>query len=309
MKMKKSVVIAIMVFALLALISIPTYANITNRAWLGTTYTGIDNYYGDGTVYAYREGSTAVLAVTVQNPNASAPGRLGINITSVYVTFDWGATYTSSQMSTTSPIVLQPQESRVFTLNFTVPSVTTATNLYRHSYTIYAQYWVKNASGTNWLQGKWTLFPKDPTTSNPDFVVYSNDQADAMNLRTIVAEFPSISYQSAQAKILYNQALNETYTANMYYAAGNFGAAKTSYNNALSDLNLALSDEQSYQTMLQNLQTSLTQAQINSLNAMTSFFNGLSTMWVLFGIGWVLLSIGYIVKWLRKRPEPQPATA
>jgi len=285
--MRKSI-LAIAALALLALISIPAYANITSRTWLGTTYSGRDNYYNRD-VFAYKTGTTAILAVTVRNTEGTT-----INLTKVWVTFDWGKSYTSVQVNaTTGKITLRNNELRVIFINFTVPDVSVASNLYTHSYTITANF----TGGVP----PYTMF-------GDDFAVYSQDQADAMNLAMIIDSFPTTSWQSAQARILSNKADNETATAQRYYREGDFGLAKARYNAALNYLNQAWDAEDSYLTMLQDLQIQQTQAQIRSLDAMTSFFNGLSTMWVLFGIGWVLLGIGYIIKYLRaKRPEAPAA--
>jgi len=293
--MKKSI-LAITALILVAVALIPTYGEVTGTQWIGYTYSGHDDYYGNGNIVAYREGTTAVLAVTVRHSNGTAVG--GLNVTRVYVSFDWGTTYTSTQTVT----IKNFGDSRVLFINFTVPSSADATNLYRHSYSLYADYAFLNASGAKKTGTYAPLFASD-------FVVYSADQADAMNLVATIDSFPYINFESAQAKMLSNMAENQTSTGDRYYAEGNFAAAKQSYSNAVNDLNQAWSTEQSYQTMLQDLDIQQIQAQIGSLNAMTSFFNGLSTMWVLFGIGWVLLGIGYIIKWLRKRPEPQPATS
>jgi hypothetical protein len=287
MKMKKSVIV-ITALALLAFMSIPAYASITSPAWLGkiNLYSGTDDYYGQS-VIAYETGSTAVLKITVTNTEGTT-----INLTKVWVTFDWGTSYVSTQVNaTTGKITMRNGDTRIFFINFTVPDTSVASNMYTHYYTITANF----TGGSP---------PYTMTGSN--FAVYSADQADFQNLKSIVDGYPSTSFQSAQARILWNQAANETATANRYYAAGNFAAAKQSYSNALNDKNQAWSVEESYLTMLQDLDIQQIQAQIGSLNAMTSFFNGLSTMWVLFGIGWVLLGIGYIIKWLRKRPEPPP---
>jgi hypothetical protein len=306
--MKKSI-LAVAVFILLAMALIPTYADIPQSpwglTWIGPAFSGNDPYYNQ-TVYAYRTGTTAVLAVAVTNASSTKGASNVINVTNVGITFDWGQTFNSTQASEAKPIPVSSAV-RVIFVNFTVPDTSIASNLYRHYYTVTVNY--KSANRTNTFQtlrGSFQL-------SAQNFVIYSGDQADARNLKNVYNSFPAFRFtpnnMSAQAQILLDQATNESRTGDGYYAAGNFAAAKQSYSNAVNDVNLALSDEQSYLTMIQGLQTSQIQAEINSLNAMTSFFNGLSTMWVLFGIGWVLLSIGYIVKWLRKRPEPQAATA
>lgn len=296
--MKKAIFVVI-AFLLVAAALIPAYADVSTRTWLGTAYTGVDKYYDQSTtVYAYQEGTTAVVAVTVTNSNATS--TKGFNVTSVYMSFDWGSTYTSTQVSAANPLQIAIGSSRVFFINFTVPNTTTASNRYIHSYTIYATY--KMANSSNYLlSGTYSHF-------YDDFVVYSTDQAAAMDLLRIITSFSAPTWTSAQAQILSNMALNETSSGNAYYAEGNFTRAKESYTTALNDLNTALSDEQSYESMQQDLQTQTTQAQIASMNAYASFLNGFSTLWVLLGIGWVLLGIGYIIKWLRtKRPEAPAA--
>lgn len=282
-----------MVVITLAGASIPAFGKITETpwTWLGTSYSGFDAYY-NRTVNAYETGTQAVLMVTIKNTEG-----VQINVTKAMVTFDWGASYVSTQVNaTTGKITLNSGDFRVVFINFTVPDVSVASNLYTHSYTI----------TVNFTGGS----PPYVGYQN-NFAVYSPDQATAMNLARIVDSYPALTFNnmSAQAQILWNEAANETASANRYYRQGDFSAASQSYSNALNDKNEAFEDEQSYLTTLQSLQTQQTQAEISYLNAMTSFFNGLSTMWVLFGIGWVLLSIGYIVKWLHKRPEPQTATA
>jgi hypothetical protein len=300
----KKPILAIAVFLTLAMTLIPTRADIPSSGltWLGTTYSGIDPYYDQSvTVYAYRTGTTAVLAVAVTNASSTIGASNVINVTYVGITFDWGQTFNSTQVSESKPLPVSGAV-RVIFVNFTVPDTTVASNLYRHYYTVTVDY--TSASKTNSSQ----ILRGSFSRSAQDFVVYSDDQADAMNLADIISTLPRPSkWNSSQAQLLANQASNETATALLYYREGDFSAAKTSYSNALSDLNQAWSNEQSYLTTLEDLQTQVTQAQISKINATTSFLNGLSTMWILLGIGWVLLSIGYIIKWLRRRPEPQTA--
>jgi hypothetical protein len=300
-KMRKLIFI-IIAFLLVAAVLIPAYADIGTPQWIGPTYKGTDTYYGDGNVTAYEEGATAVLAVPVSESNVTT----GFNVTNVYVSFDWGSTYYSTQVSAASPFSLKYEQSQVFFINFTVPQTTTASNLYRHSYTIYATYKMKNAANASQI-----LSSKYSSSLYDDFVIYSTDQASAMDLLRIINSFRAPAWESAQARILSYMAMNETSSGERYYAEGNFTLAKESYSTALSDLNTALSDEQSYQSMLQDLQAGNMSARNAYLNAWASFLNGFSTLWVLLGIGWVLISIGYIVKVMRtRRPEaPAPAPA
>lgn len=81
--MKKALFVAIVsLFALATLV--PVYADITGWTWLGTSYTGWDEYYDDY-VNAYESGTNTVLAVTVENDEG-----YNITVTSVYVNMDWG---------------------------------------------------------------------------------------------------------------------------------------------------------------------------------------------------------------------------
>ncbi|HML03780.1 MAG TPA: hypothetical protein VK487_10495 [Candidatus Bathyarchaeia archaeon] len=298
--MKKPIFVLI-AFLLVAAALMPVHGDIPTRTWLGTANNGtVDPYYDQSVpVFAYQEGTTAVLAVTVSNTNATSVK--GFNVTGVSVSFDWGTTYTSTQVSATSPITLPFGQSLVFFINFTVPNVS---NLYRHSYTITATYKFENSSGFL-LSGTYM------NSTYHDFVVYSADQAAARNLLNSIDTLlgAPVAFQSAEAKFLIDMALNETSSGNTYYREGNFTLAKQSYTDALNDINTAWSTEQSFQTMNQSLQTEQIQATIAQMNAFASFLNGFSTLWVLLGIGWVLLGIGYIIKWIRTRRPEVPAPA
>ena len=312
--MKKPIFVVI-AFLVVAAAMIPAYANIpsTGMTWLGTANHGSkDPYYNQNmNVSAYEENTTAVLAVTVTNASSGKWSSNTINVTSIYVSFDWGSTYYSTQVSASNPMLVNNNVTgRVIFVNFTVPDTKVASNLFRHTYTVFVNYQYANKSATyQTLKGTFQYTAQD-------FVVYSTDQADAQNLAGITASYPDLSKLisssnlSAEAQILWNDAANETATAARYYQQGNFPAAKQSYSNALNDKNQAWAAEQSYLTVLQDLQTQKTQAEIASMNAYASFLNGFSTLWVLLGIGWVLLDIGYIIKWLRaKRPEAPAAPA
>jgi tetratricopeptide (TPR) repeat protein len=305
--MKKPILV-VMAFLLVSVALIPVYADITGYTWVGTTYTGYDEYY-QRDVNAYKVGSTAVLAVRVNNTQPSQ----AINITSVRVAFDWGgAPYNSTQVTVTNPQLMQAKELRVFSIEFQVPDTSVASNLFVHSYTITVDY--KYGSTT----GKYEKI-------GTDFAVYSDDQADAMNMKRMIDVFNSTlqnykspisqiywnktfsgSFVSIGAQILWFKAMNETLTGRRYYKDGQFDQAKTHFQWALGNISEAWGKEEDYLQVLEESQSQEAQARIRYLDAMTSFFNGLSTMWVLFGIGGVLFSIGYIIKWLRaKRPEPQ----
>lgn len=278
------------VVALTILVLAPAHAAVTRSdpPWLGTTFRGVDDYYGVY-VYAYTEGDNAVLSIKVRNDKA-----FSVNVTSVYVTFDWGLNYTSTQVNATNPLTLKSLETRAFFIEFEVPDTSVASNLYTHSYTVVARYSYPNATDpTKKISEYYELFAED-------FVVYSADQADAVDLARVITGYiptsPS-SWQSAAAKIFWNKAWKEINTAKEYYRQGDFFSAKQHYTNALNYVDQGWAAEETYQTTQQELQIQMTQAQIRSLDAMANFFNGLSMMWMLFGVGIILFGIGYIVKW------------
>jgi len=287
--MRKILFVAV-IFALAMITLTPVYAGVTRSdpPWLGTTYRGADEYYGVS-VYAYEEGDKAVLSLKVTNDKA-----VSINVTSVYVSFDWGLNYSSTQVNATRPLTLKTHETRAFFIEFTVPDTTVASNLYTHAYTIVARYSYPNATDpTKTIREYYYFFAED-------FVVYSADQADAVNYMRIISTYmPSLStyWQSARAKILWNKASKEVNTAREYYRQGDFYSAKQHFGNALDYVDQGWLAEEEYQTAQQDLQIQRTQAEIKSLEAMANLFNGLSAMWMLFGIGGLLFGIGYIVKW------------
>ena len=304
LKMKKPLFVAI-VFLLALATLIPVYADITGWTWLGTTYTGWDDYHNDY-VNAYGSGTTAVLAVTVENEEGH-----NITVTSVHVNMDWDDTYESTQVSATNPEILDDDDVRVFFIDFEVPNTTIASNLFTHSYKIVVEYFYypNETDPTVTKTGKYT------SPVGEDLVVYSADQADAVNLMRIIAEFSQPSppdWDSVRAQILWNRAMNETCNGEEYYRQGEFPKAKQQFSTALDHINQAWNAEEAYLTIMEELQIRQIEADIRSLDSMSNFFNGLSTMWILFGIGGILFGIGYIVKWTvhaRKHSKPPEASA
>jgi hypothetical protein len=301
--MKKLLFTAIVILLLVVALA-PVYAEITKKEWLGTTYKGTDDYYGME-VNAYETLTTAVLAVTVKNDKTFT-----INITKVYVTFDWRLNYTSVQVNATNPETLEKNEVRVFFINFQVPAISVASNLYTHSYTIVTEYSYPNATNPSQkLTGSYEVF-------DGDFAVYSADQADAVDLKRIIGTFSPPStppgWQSAKARILWNKALTENNSGIEYYRQGEFTRAEQSFSTALDYINEAWDAEEAYLTVYEDLQIQEMEARIRNLDAMSNFFSGLSTMWMLFGVGGILFGIGYITKWLahaRVRSKPPETSA
>lgn len=287
----KKLFLVTMAFVLAMATLMPVHAAVSKSdpPWLGTTFKGTDDYYG-ATVYAYMTGTTAVLPVVVTNDEA-----FDINVTKVYVLFDWGLNYTSVQVNTTEPLTLKPHESRVVFIDFTVPTTTVASNMYTHFYTIVAVYTYPNVTDpSKILEDYYKL-------SDDDFAVYSADQADAVDLNRIInGYFPTspTGLSSARGRILWNKAWKEINSAREYYRQGDFAGARLSFSSALDYIDQIWLAEETYYTADEELDFRRTEAEIKSLESMANLFNGLSAMWMLFGIGGILFGIGYIVKWL-----------
>src|SRR4030042_3763925 len=140
-------------------------------------HNSYDDFYG-ASVTGYEENTTAILVVNVYN----AYHVVQVNVSKVTVGFDWGVNYTSS---IADPYAIQPFESHVFTVTFTVPSVLMASNFVTHSYVIYVEH-VNSTAGFKELVSAWTR-------SDDGFVVFSSDQADARNFRDQANAYPTTS--------------------------------------------------------------------------------------------------------------------
>lgn len=298
--MKRTLALAALILAMglaSALIVRPAHADIESANWLGSLYTwGTDSYYGRS-VYGYEQNTTATLLVEVENPLFQQ-----MNVSAVIVGFDWKANYTASYTPSTP---LKPGETRFFTLSFTVPLTTTASNLYLHGYTVY----VKHVNSTGGLVSTMT---RDFTSSALRlFAVYSQDQADARELEKIISgiNVPWWGFNSTTANLYWTQADNETDIADTLYRQGDFTGAEMHYGLALNYINQAFGAERTNTGGVQDAQLALLNAQAESFKAQAAYFNGLSNMWILIGVAAVLFAIGYIIRGLGALRKPSVATS
>lgn len=263
-----------------------------SRNWIGCAFKGRDPYYGDY-VFAYKTGSIAILVVTTQADDQQ------INVSSVRVSFDWNRNYT---VTFDPPVEVPKYESRVFTVTFSVPDISEASNLFLHAYTIFVEH--VNS----------TVEPKKILRENtfkmayaPGFAVYSTVQAEAQELNQTLYGMPQPTYHyysSNKAKLLWLRADNETAAGDLAYVRGNFADAKTHYQTALGLREQAYSAAESYASRYDD-------AMIKQLESMANVFGGFSNAMTLVGIAAVLFSIGYIVKYignLRKMAKSQAPT-
>lgn len=265
-------------------------ASVQSWSWRRSIFFGYDNFYGYNVV-AYEESSTAILDVNVWNNYA--PGA-PINVSAVKVGFDWNTNYTSAQASLTSPIVMQPNEVRLFTISFILPNTTVASNLYLHGYTIYVEH-VNSTTGAQKIVGTWIGHSYN---MNYYFVVYSSEQAAAQKASQRLSAMPVVSFPTARARLLMSRAANATNTAVSMYSQGDFAGARTQYETALSLINQAFLYEETREASLDASQVALLDAQVKNLEAWANYAIGLSNLWTLLGLAAVLFAIGYIIKGL-----------
>lgn len=298
-KMKKALaLVALMLSVALttAFIVNSATAGVEDRTWLGSTLSwGTDDYYGKA-VNGYVEESNATLCVKVRNDYG-----LPINVTEVIVGFDWNTNYTNTLATRAR---LANGEIRYFTITFTVPNVTVASNMYLHGYTIY----LKHVNSTGALVQ--TMTTGTTYTSNPDFAVYSKDQMDARENARLNSQLnePLWGFNSTAANILWRQAANETNIAETLYSLGDFVNAKTHYAAALSLKDDAFTVERSTTGGIQDAELNLLNAQARGFDAQANYFNGLYNMWILIGVAAVLFAIGYIIRGLGSLRRSTPST-
>ncbi len=264
-------------------------ASITNSNWIGALVNDqYDSFYGTS-ITAYEEGTTATLVVNVQNNYFTGDP---INVSAIKVNFDWGQNYTSTEVNLTNTYLLQYGTSHLFTLTFTTPNTTVATNYVTHSYTIYAEH-VNSTHAPQIVLGTWV-------SHGSGFAVLSTDQANAKMTLEQLDAYPSMSipFLTAEARQLQTESSVAESQADTQYNAGNFADASTNYQKALTLLQNAYSNETSkWGSMESAVQGLLSGAQ-------SMLFNQ-GYAWLLFGIALLLMGIGVIVYLVRKSGTPK----
>jgi FlaG/FlaF family flagellin (archaellin) len=264
-------------------------ASIGSFTWIGplakNTY---DSFYGTS-ITGYEEGTTATFVVNVNNNYFTGDP---INLSAVKLSFDWGQNYTSTETSMTTPYVLDYGESHVFTITFTVPNASIASNFVTHGYTIYAEH-VNSTTGPKQIVSWWD-------ESYSGFAVLSQNQADAYLAEQELDAYPgmSIPFFTAHARELLTESYIAESMGDTEYAAGNFANAATHYENALLSIQQAYGNETdrwgSFENTLQGL---LAGAQSMLVNQ--------GWAWIFFGIASLLMGIGVIVYLVRKSGTPK----
>ncbi len=102
--------------------------------------------------------------------------------------------------------------------------------------------------------------------------------------------------------------MNESNTADYYYALGDFIEARVHYGKALRLIDEAFAHEESKGEALEEAQTNAVDAETKVAEAWANFANGLSNMWTLIGVALVIFALGYIIRGLtalRRTPALQ----
>ena len=245
--------------------------NISSFNWIGALRNGSDPFYQGSVVVGYRTGTTAILSISFTNP-----GNPSVNVTKVTVFMDWGQNFTSKG----TPIVVTPSTMRTFNITFLVPSTATATNLVPHTYNIVVEFFD--------LPGPGALMRDRASGSN--FIVYSNDQADAMTTMQKLGGPATSGYlfpvfRTAQASALAAQATSEANLGQSLYSSGDFTNAKLHLANANNLLGNATSIEQSRSSALD--------------------FSGIVSGWggLLLGIGATIIGISGLIYVAQRRRQ------
>ncbi len=261
--------------------------------WTNYTSMGYDSFY-DKDVVAYEVESTATLAVNVKNDFGSR-----INVSIVGIRFDWSKPedgwYNSTQTSKENPVTLEDDETVYFTVNFTIPSIDVALTV-PHDYTIYVEF--VNATGSSADVKRWQTSRTDLYGNKNYFVVYSVDQVKSRQMDQIIAGIQAPTWNSTSGKLLWQRAMNESNTADYYYALGDFIQAHVHYGKALSLIDEAFTHEETKGEALEEAQTNALEAQVKVAEAWANFANGLSNMWTLIGVALVIFALGYIIRGL-----------
>jgi hypothetical protein len=272
-------------FALLSTLNFAN-ASILGHNWIGAVIRQQNDSFLGYVSAGYEVGSSARLVVNVYNHLSEQ-----MNISAVKVWFDWGINYTSTEVDITNVYAMPTGTSHLFTLIFTVPDTTVASNLVKHSYRIY----VEDVNATTGSKRK--LDSNGPSTGS-DFAVLSSAQVTAIETNREIDKYSGYYlFMTAKARELSLMASGARTLGGNAYQRGDFSDAAANYEQALEFYQYAWSNEtdsiSGFEQALKDLMTS-GQGALNMV--------GLG--YITFGIGWVFIGIGVIIYAIRKTKAP-----
>lgn len=311
----------------------PAQAHINQWTWLPPYIDKVNGSY-----VIYKHGSTVQFKVPVENDLYAN----GLNVSKVVISFDWGGASSNKTLDlSASPVQIGWNEIYTFTVSFVANATEAISSAWQHTYTVYVEH--VNATGgsvTPPLSRDWDFFGG---ANKWKFIVYSTDQADALDLQTkynsYVSSYPLSYFTDTDARQLAGQAQIEGAMASSDYAdRQDYASAKSRYQTALNLYSQALTAEKNYQATLQNatLNTTLTANEAALINAKANQTRANATLveanaavitanatkiqaeaaltkaygfyfiGLGFALGWSFIGIGVIIYALRK-PKSPPA--
>lgn len=290
-------------------------ADVSSVNFIGSSYKGSDPFYG-ASVSAYTLGANVTVAISVYN-SYYVYGSSTVNVSAVKIWFDWGANYTSIDVSVDDPFPIPAYQSHVFSITFALP--TSVSNLVLHSYMVYVEHVDRLTGSPKVIVGTWTY-------SGSNFAVYSADQTDAQNMYSDllnlgviqyrdsyyyvppIENFPYLPIFSSEARMLWTKARDEGNTGSTLYMRGDFAGAKFRFQTALDLVNQSLTAEsekgKEYEDNFVDLMSGIGHA-----------FNGVGDSVLILcigiGIGAIMLGIGVLIYGVAKlrTNRTQPPTA
>lgn len=304
----------IVVFAVMILSAMvnPAEAGIEAINWLPPyVMKGYEDLFYHATIVGYEEGVTVTATILVEN---DWWGVL-MNVSAVIISFDWDANYSSTEVSVTDPYELPYDQTHIFTVEFTAPSVSDVSNMYAHEYKIIVEHVDKAGDPlTPWVVPYYYL-------TSYKFALFSGDQTDATDLyseyQNLKNSYPEYyGWQNAEAQMLAVQASGDAYLGNLYYTRGDFASAETQLQSAIDLYNQAITKDGAWRTTYQEAQlnvtqiqaeAALTEAQAAMKEAEAAEMQAQAAMnqsyaYIMFGLGWIIIGIGIVI-YAAKKPK------
>jgi len=307
--LKKFIVIlfSVLLCALFSMSAIsPAQANIEEWTWLPPYIKK-----GDGVV-VYRHGSTVKLIVPVENDAYWN----GLNVSKVIIGFDWGQNKTLDLSANIKQVGWD--ETEIFTVSFTADATEAVSSDWAHEYTIYVER-VNATTGPTEIVGTWSRLWSWASPAYK-FVVFSTDQADALDLSaeygSYYSAYPATYFTNVNASQLRGQAVIEASLGATYYTRGEYASAKAQYETALDLYDQALTAERVWRTKVEEAELSviLTEAEAAMKEADAAMVEAEAAMkqadaavnqsyaWILFGLGFTFMGIATII-YAAKKPK------
>ena len=285
--MRKTIISVSLLFVSLICISRIDSVNADSKklTWLPPyAYKGYEPIYYFENIIGYEAGSTARLAVIVENNAHSL-----MAVSSVTITFDWGENKTLDLE--TSPVKISLGNRYVFTISFIVPSRTIASGEIPHTYKVYIKFNANEGPIDEILSYDW-----NDSSPSYKFAIFSRDQVDVTNLWSRFNVYPSSPpnwMASSEAKELWYEAQSMAMNASSLHASGDFANAKTQLEAVLKRINDAFMAQIDFAFAKQEAERARTEAITITANA---------TQLGAYGclIGGTLIGVGVIVYGLRK---------